>query len=381
MLVILPSANMLPISDHTCYMLLYSANLVFIVTHLYGWVLKWFYRPKAYSGQFRELFPAYRSVGALYLMQALELPYLFNVGDPDALIYVNSFALLVFSLQMLIICESYFYSASAVNHLHRYSLLYIPVAVILIPLFLQAVGLVSLPDGYRPWVFAVVTPVFALYFWLSIRMALRIGRTVRQVNEAEYADDADFPVRLAVFFQWVPTLVCLLLAAFFYADSPILKAVHDVLFIFIGGGFCIFTLNPWRKVFTPQEEEIIEQIGQTDTSSFRVGDELFGELSNRLNDLLVKDLIFTEPHITIDLLMQRMGTNANYLSEVIRRSGYSSFYDMICQHRVNHAIRLIKQQPDEKLLVIADQCGFSSSSSMTKAFKQQGKEPPSKYRS
>ena len=29
----------------TTYLVLFSANLAFIVTHIYGWLLKWFYRP------------------------------------------------------------------------------------------------------------------------------------------------------------------------------------------------------------------------------------------------------------------------------------------------------------------------------------------------
>ena len=69
----------------TTYLLLYSANLIFIVTHLYGWLLKWFYRPEAYREHFHELFPAQRSVGIIYLLQLFELSYLLQIGDSDAL--------------------------------------------------------------------------------------------------------------------------------------------------------------------------------------------------------------------------------------------------------------------------------------------------------
>ncbi len=30
----------------TTHIILFSANLAFIVTHLYSWLLKWFYRPE-----------------------------------------------------------------------------------------------------------------------------------------------------------------------------------------------------------------------------------------------------------------------------------------------------------------------------------------------
>lgn len=374
---------MVAISSGVSHLLLYSVNLVFIVAHLYGWLLKWFYRPTAYSDNFKELFPAYREVGILYLMQVMELPYLLQVCNPDALLYVNAFAVLFYSLQMLVMCEGYFFPL--VTRRRRDYLAFIPAVVVILPLLLQALGLVVLPDGHRPWVFAAVTIVFAAYFAMSVRMAMKIGRTVRQVNEASYADKADFPVRLAQFLQWVPTVVCVILAVNFYADNPVVKALRDVLFTAVSIWFCIFTLNPRRKVFSPQEQEIIEQIEEIEEMEraevpFRLNGDRYEELSRQLEGLLTDERIFTEPHITIDSLMQRMGTNANYLAEVIRRNGYRSFYDMICLHRVRHAIRLIQQTPDAKLLVIAEQCGFSSPSSMAKAFKQQGQPAPSSFR-
>lgn len=366
------------IYDHSAQLLLFGVNLMFILTHLYGWILKWFYRPKAYENDFDRLFPAARSVGLIYLLQILEVPYLLQVGCSDALLYVNAFSVLFFSLQMLIMCDRYFFS-KAKSKLINY-MMYLPTVIILLPLFLQAIHLIALPDGYRHWAFIAVTAVLLVYFALSVRMALRLGRTVRLVNEAAYADSADFPTRLAMSLQWMPSLVCVIMAVNFYADNAVVKAIRDVMFTFVGIRFCIFTLNPRRKVFNEQEEEIIEQIEQSANSSFRLGDERYEELRLKLDKLLLQEHIYTEPHITIDTLMQRMCTNANYISEVIRRSGYQSFYDMINSYRVRHAISLIQKNPDEKLLIIAEQCGFASSSSMSKAFKQQGKPSPSSFK-
>ena len=366
-------------SERTTYLILFAANLTFIVTNLYGWMLKWFYRPKAYREQFHELFPAQRAVGLIYLIQILEIPYLVQIGNPDALLYVNSFSVLIFSLQMLVMCEKYFFPRAV--HRKREYTIFIPGVIILLPLFLQAVHLINLPDGYRPWVFGIVSVVFLFYFTLNLKMALRIGRMVKQVNEAAYSDSDDFPVRFAKYIQWVPTLVCVLLFTNFWFDNIWAKFVRDLIFIFANVWFCIFTLNPWRKAFSKREEEIIEQMEQPDNAAYRLSDKRSKELCNKLEDMLIKEHIFTEPHITIDILIQRLGTNSKYITEIIRRSGYQSFYDMICQHRVRHAISLIHQNPDERLHVIADQCGFSSPSSMAKAFQSQGKPAPSSFKS
>ena len=366
-------------SEHVTYMLLYSANLAFIVTHLYSWLLKWYYRPKAYSDRFKELFPAQKAVGVIYLLQVFELPYLFQIGDPDALLFVNAFALLFFSLQMLVMCELYFFPRNA--HPLKDFWIFIPAVVALLPLFLQAVGIISLPPNYHVWAFVVVTIIFLAFFYKSIVMALKIGRAVRQNNEDTYADSEDFPVQFAQYIQWVPTAVCVLLACNFYANDPWVKFVRDVLFIVASIAFCIATLNPWRKGFTKAAEAADEQEEEEiRSSSNRISDEQYNDLAASLDRLLVDGRIFTQSHITSEILMKRLGTNANYLTEVIRRSGYQSFYDMINMHRVRHAIALIHQNPDEKLQNIALNCGFSSSASMAKAFQSQGKPSPSTFR-
>ena len=170
----------------TTYMILYSANLAFIVTHLYGWLLKWFYRPEAYREHFHELFPAQRAVGIIYLLQIFELPYLLQIGDSDALLYVNAFSLLCFSIQMLIMCEGYFFPE--IKHRLKGYWLFIPAVIVLLPMFLQAVNLIDLPEGWRVWAVGAVSLLFISYFSLSVRMALRIRNAVRRANEDQYAD-------------------------------------------------------------------------------------------------------------------------------------------------------------------------------------------------
>ena len=80
------------------------------------------------------------------------------------------------------------------------------------------------------------------------------------------------------------------------------------------------------------------------------------------------------------MLVQRLGTNSKYVTDTIRALGYQSFYDMISQHRVRYAISLIHKKPEEKLANVALDCGFSSLSSMAKAFQSQGKPAPSSYK-
>ena len=364
--------------SHTEYLILYSANLAFIVTHLYGWLLKWFYKPEAYREHFHELFPAQKAVGVIYLLQLFELPYLLQIGDRDALLYVNAFSLLFFSIQMLIMCEGYFFPEK--KHGFKEHWIFLPAVVVLLPMFLQALNIISLPDGWRVWVVGSVSVIFLAYFCLSVREALKIRNAVQRANEEKYADSDDFPVRFANLIRWVPTLVLILLAINFYADNVWVKFGRDLLFIGANVWFCVLTLNPWRKLVIPEIPEILEIAENQESAESQEKGDRFDDLAQRLETLLAEDKIFTESHITSDILISRLSTNSKYLAEAIRRCGYSSFYDMISQHRVRHAISLIHQEPDCRLADIAEQCGFSSQASMAKAFKTQGKSTPSSYR-
>ena len=372
----------------TQYLILFSANLAFIITHLYGWLLKGFWKPEAYRDNFNQLFPAQRSVSIIYLMQLFELPYLFQIGDPDTLLYVNAFSLLFFSMQMYYMCEGYFFPREH-RPLREYWVV-IPSVIALLPMFMQALGLIHLTEGWQVWAIGSVSILFLLYFWRSIRMAMRIERAILRANEERYADSDDFPIRFANLVKWVPTGILVLLAINFYADNPWVKCIRDILFIVANVWFCLITLNPWRTVAeeADDEQECTESVdaplkrsdNQTVSHPTLLSDSRYDELARRLERLLTEDHIFTQPHITVDILIARLATNSKYIAEVIRRSGYQSFYDMISQHRVRHAISLIHQHPEKRLADIAEECGFSSPASMTKAFKAQGKEPPSSYR-
>ena len=96
-------------------LLFFAVNLVFIVTNIYGWLLKRFFVPEAYRSNMRELFPAQQLVANFYLLQLLEVPYLLMVGQPEALFYANGTALLLFSSYMLIMVRSYFFLASSIS--------------------------------------------------------------------------------------------------------------------------------------------------------------------------------------------------------------------------------------------------------------------------
>lgn len=294
----------------------------------------------------------------LYLQQIFQLPYLIHIGVPDALLYVNAFSALVFPSLMLVMCESYFFPENI--HRKREYILFLPGFLVLLPLFLNATDVLSLPDRFRPFLIGIVSVVFTYYFYRSLRMSGKIGQAIRLINEAEYSDDKDFPLRFAQYIQWLPVTINLLMAINFWADDVWVKFAWDIFFTVVNVWFVFFTLNPWRKpVFTQEEKEIIERKTKFNGTSFRLSDKKYEELC---------------------LLLKHLSSNRNYLSETIARLGYKSFYDMINRYRTKQAIEMIQANPEMKMMTVAFECGFSSPAAMAKAFKQQGFPSPTTYK-
>lgn len=367
--------------EYNVGLLFFAVNLIFIVTNLYGWILKRFYIPKAYETDYAALFPAQRLVAALYAMQVFELPYLLHIGSVDALFYVNAFSILFFSSMMIIMAEGYFFLRYFTRR--QLTLFFLPVALVLLPLLLQVFDVISLPQGYKSWMFIAVTTLFAGYFYLNIRITIKIRKAIHRLDVAEYSSEEDFPIRFAKRIQWLLIFICVTMYACFVADSVWGKFVRDLLFIAINVWFALYTLNPWRTAFSTEEQEILEEDKDDHSvSQSHMSAERYAGLSARIKELMEKEEAFKNSHLTLEQLMidMKIDTNRSYVSETIGRLGYKSFYDMINQYRVKYAIDYIRSHPEEQLKKIALECGFSTQYAMSKIFRTYQKNTPSSFK-
>ncbi|TYP87830.1 AraC-like DNA-binding protein [Sphingobacterium allocomposti] len=93
-------------------------------------------------------------------------------------------------------------------------------------------------------------------------------------------------------------------------------------------------------------------------------------------------LFFLEKGVTLGQLATNMGTNARYVTHIIRKFRGRDFYDYIQTSRVEYIIEQLRNSPELlefKLSYLADMCGFTSSSKFSTAFKQVTGMPPSAF--
>lgn len=358
----------------------FATNVVLITVSLFSWIIKWFYRPKAYREHFDRLFPGQFYVGLLFLLQILEVPYLFDISDGKVLRYVNAFSLLLAPPIMLLICRKFFFPKKKYPRLEI--AFFIPAIILFIVFLLRITGAVSFDYTGRQIIIWSSFVVFLSFFYQNIRMALKIGEVSRAVEKMEYADEEDFPVNFASYVQWVPTLICVIIAINYLCHDPWIKFFTDLFSIVFTVIFVMFTLDPWREIqFVEEEQVLVDTVELVDfKQKRRLSDSRYEQLRESLFALFEEKKIYLTPHLSLEVLLKEMSTNRNYLSETIARSGYKSFYNMVNAYRVKYAINIIKEEPMAKMLDVAIRSGFSSATSMNKAFVQQGLPTPSQHR-
>ena len=360
--------------------LFFAATLTFIVVSLFGWIIKWFYRPRAYRDHFEALFPGQFYVGLLFLIQVFEFPYLLELGDDKALRYSNAFSLLITPPVMLFICDKFFFPKTKTKF--KEFTLFIPAVILFVIFLLRSLGVFSFSPIGRQVFLAVTFMVFLFFFFLIVRMAIKIGKAINAVELLKFSDENDYSNSFARYIQWLPTTISVLIAVNYLSHSVWVKFFCDIIFSIGTVAFVMFTLDPWREIKFVDEERVYEEavVAMGDKVKHRMSDSKFEEIKGALLALFDKKEIFLIPHLTLEVLLKELSTNRNYLCETISRAGYKSFYDMVNNYRVRYAIDVIKSEPSAKMLDVALRSGFASAASMNKAFTQQGFSSPSQYR-
>ena len=119
-----------------------------------------------------------------------------------------------------------------------------------------------------------------------------------------------------------------------------------------------------------------EPVQESDTA-MKTESQLFCCLRN----LLLKEKLHLTPEFNRDMLLSRLGTNKNKLSEAIFSATGYNLTEYITQLRLQEALILMETQPDLPFAYIAEQTGFGVYSSFYRAFCKCYGVKPTEYRS
>jgi len=133
--------------------------------------------------------------------------------------------------------------------------------------------------------------------------------------------------------------------------------------------------------------EIIKQTkGETDEKKKPkqinvIEDDTQIKLAKALNVIIIKEKLYLDPELNIQVLAEHCETRVHTLSAVINKHYNKNFFDYINYYRVEEAKKLLSDPEQKKYSIdsIAEKSGFSSRSAFYKAFKKNTELTPGEY--
>lgn len=104
------------------------------------------------------------------------------------------------------------------------------------------------------------------------------------------------------------------------------------------------------------------------------------QYSATLNQLMANEQLFIDPQLSLPRLAKRLGMSHTTLSQLLNDHYQMNFKQYINSQRVLLAQKLLVEQPNASIDHIAEQSGFSASSTFYSAFKQQTGVTPNRFR-
>lgn len=135
----------------------------------------------------------------------------------------------------------------------------------------------------------------------------------------------------------------------------------------------------FTREFTPEQMESDSREAETAVDGQRQDAMPNDEIGRRLSQLMIDQQFYLTPNLKIGDVVRQLGICRTYLSSYINQTYSASFSDYINRLRIQHAQRLMLQSPGAKLLVIAQQSGFSNEQSFYRNFHKFTSQKPSEW--
>jgi AraC-like DNA-binding protein len=104
------------------------------------------------------------------------------------------------------------------------------------------------------------------------------------------------------------------------------------------------------------------------------------ELRQRIEQLMVEEKLFLKPNFKTVDLVKLLNTNRNYIYQAINRDKGVTFTEYVNRMRIDYAIQLMIDHPEKQLSELAEESGFSSSTSFYRNFRQYKGTGPKEYK-
>ncbi len=374
----------------------YTANLVFILSALFGAFFRWIHTCPEFSKSKESLFthyPARIPIIIIALLLTLDFPYLLNIFSSDALLYTRVYSIVSYPIFLVILIKRFFFY-TRFSKRYLFTILIIPLLYVL-PLFIYAL---RGGNDLKPYAFYILYSALLLglsFFLVEMRSIHKLYLNACARNEEYFSNSNDFPTRLAkaiVILTPIIVFLCIILPALF--SSGWLKLLRDLviagfniwligttlasrrpgLLIYNCDFSCNCTADSLQGESSKESQTGIED-GNVESCDV---DDSKSALLQKVMQVLITEQMYKNSSLTLDDLSHSVFSNRKYVSQAISCSQYQSFYKLVNGLRIAYAIELKKQNPAIKQEEIAEAVGFNSRYVLFRWMKQwqDGELPP-----
>ena len=172
-----------------------------------------------------------------------------------------------------------------------------------------------------------------------------------------------------VFTTWVLAIVRTLDCAFI-KWPPAFSLVVAVISV----GVTVAALYLLLREFSPSKPAVDRY------AKSRLDESVRRRIRRKLESALTEQGVYQKSDLSLRALAELLHERPHYVSQVISQEFSSSFYDLVNRHRIEHAKRLLREDPDSNVLSIALDSGFNSKSAFHVAFRRSTGTTPSNFR-
>jgi len=99
-----------------------------------------------------------------------------------------------------------------------------------------------------------------------------------------------------------------------------------------------------------------------------------------IKKLMIENNLYLESDLKLPVVAKTSGISQHHISQAVNQIEGISFSEFVNNYRVKRACKLIKEQPESKIIEIAYDCGFNNKNSFNNAFKKVTGQSPSQYK-
>ena len=331
--------------------------------------VRWFHMCRPYDQHPEYYYPGRRFFASFSLSTVVLIPYVVNPDSIDALYLVKTFLFPVFFYYLTHLMYSYFGNVMQWRKWRK------PMWYLAFPVYLTlTVALVfaiwpgdQIDEGGLVSCHIANHVLFFLGVFLSlfgVNSLLLVWKWSRSIDEDEFSNPTDFPVRFAFRMMMLHMFVSLLLWANVLIGTPVSMAVVMVLLTISEVFFLISALHPQRTgaIAEAKAEEASESAAEsTPRQSYLQGltKEREAEILYAIQAVVIEQQAYLDPHLTLQDIAQRCGYSRTYISGLFK-SELGGFFSYINLLRLEHAEAYQRNHPEAGIQEVATESGFSS---------------------